>query len=115
MITVEKLNEFGADTVAGLGRCMNNENLYLRLVGLVINQPEFDSLKQSVDAGDLERGFEAAHALKGVTGNLALTPLYEPVQEITELLRAETDMDYTALMNQIREAKGALQQLADEA
>ena len=50
-----------------------------------------------------------------MTGNLALTPLYEPVQEITELLRAETDMDYTALMNQIREAKAALQQLADEA
>ena len=65
MITVEKLNEFGADTVAGLGRCMNNENLYLRLVGLVINQPEFDSLKQSVEAGDLERGLKPPMHSKG--------------------------------------------------
>lgn len=113
MITVEKLNEFGADTVAGLGRCMNNENLYLRLVGLVINQPEFDSLKQSVEAGDLERGFEAAHALKGVLGNLALTPIYDKVCEITELLRNSTQTDYSTLLQQITELRAKLAALTE--
>ena len=39
--------------------------------------------------------------LKGVLGNLSITPLYEPVSEITELLRAETQMDYTDIMHRI--------------
>ena len=115
MRTSEKLAAYGADTKTGLERCMGQEAFYIRLAGMILQEENFDKLEQALAAGDLKEAFSAAHALKGVTGNLALTPLYEPVQEITELLRAETDMDYTALMNQIREAKAALQQLADEA
>ena len=115
MITMEKLNEFGANTAEGLARCFGNEALYLQLVNMLPGEKSFAALEQATADGDLTAAFEAAHALKGVTGNLALTPLFDPIQEITELLRAETDMDYTALMNQIREAKVALQQLTDEA
>ena len=55
--------------------------------------------------------FEAAHALKGVLGNLSLTPLYEPVQEITELLRNRTEMDYTPLLETILEQRKILEGL----
>jgi hypothetical protein len=99
----------------GWSAAWGRKPFYIRLAGMILQEENFDKLEQALAAGDLKEAFSAAHALKGVTGNLALTPLYEPVQEITELLRAETDMDYTALMNQIREAKAALQQLADEA
>ena len=34
MITIDKLQQFGADTREGLGRCMNNEAFYLRLVNM---------------------------------------------------------------------------------
>ena len=44
-----------------------------------------------------KEAFEAAHSLKGVLGNLSLTPLYDKVCEITELLRAGEDADYAAL------------------
>ena len=43
-----------------------------------------------------------AHALKGVIGNLALTPVYEPIAEMTELLRARTDMDYAPLYEKMK-------------
>ena len=33
MLTIDKLNAFGADTQTGLGRCMNNEAFYFRLIG----------------------------------------------------------------------------------
>lgn len=52
-------------------------------------------MKEAVEAGDLKSAFEAAHGLKGVLGNLSLTQRYDPVAEITELLRAVTKMDYT--------------------
>lgn len=112
MLTVEKLAAYGADTKTGLERCMGQEAFYIRLTGMVLQEANFDNLEQAIAAGDLDGAFAAAHALKGVTGNLALTPLYDPIQEITELLRAKTDTDYTALMEQIRSAKEELAALA---
>ena len=108
MLTLDSLRAWGADVDDGLKRCMNNEAFYLRLVAKAMQDTAFDSLKQAVESGDPVRGFETAHALKGVTGNLALTPLDRPVREITELLRARTDMDYTDLLQTILDAKDRL-------
>ena len=42
-----------------------------------------------MDAGDTQGAFAAAHALKGSIGNVALTPIYEPICALTELLRGK--------------------------
>ena len=104
-MTLDDLIAYGADVDDGLARCMNNEDFYLRLVGTLKEEQGFDTLKQAIEANDLKAAFEAAHSLKGVLGNLAITPLYEPVLEITELLRAETAMDYSDLMANIMEER----------
>ena len=91
MITIEKLNSFGADTAEGLGRCYGNEALYLRLVNMIPAEGNFAVLEEALGAGDLDKAFEAAHALKGVLGNLSLTPLFTPVAELTEKLRGAQD------------------------
>ncbi|MBR2571097.1 MAG: Hpt domain-containing protein [Clostridia bacterium] len=101
MLTIEQLRNYGANVDDGLRRCMNNEGFYLMLVQKAIKEPSFEGLKAAVEAGDLEKGFEMAHALKGVMGNLALTPVCKPVEEITELLRNRTDADYSALVAEI--------------
>ncbi len=101
MITVDNLKKFGANTEEGIARCMGNEQFYLKLVATVPGQKEFDVLREKASAGDLDAAFEAAHALKGVLGNLSITPLYDKVCEITELLRAKTDTDYSGLIEEI--------------
>ncbi len=109
MLTLEQLRAWGADTESGLKRCMNNEAFYLRMVNKAMqDSASFDQLQEAVEAGDLARGFELAHALKGVMGNLSLTPISEPVAEITELLRSRTPGDYSALLSKILTAKDAL-------
>ena len=113
MLTIEKLNAFGADTKSGLARCMGNETLYLRLVATVADQAEFGKLKDALEANDLKGAFEAAHALKGVLGNLSLSPLYEKVCEITELLRNRTETDYSPLLAQILSLREELKQMND--
>ncbi len=113
MLTIESLKEFGADTAEGLQRCMGNEGLYLRLVGIVLQDAGFDRLKEAVEAGDLKTGFEAAHALKGALGNLSLKPVYDPVCEITELLRAGTETDYAPLLAAILAGRDRLKELAE--
>ena len=101
MITIEKLNSFGADTADGLARCYGNETLYLKLVNMLPKEKSFDKLKESIEAYDLDAAFDAAHSLKGVLGNLSLTPMYDKCVEITELLRARTVTDYTPLVNDL--------------
>ena len=54
-----------------------------------------------MEEGNLDDAFEHAHALKGVVGNLALTPLYETVSEITENLRAKVQTDYEVIYKKI--------------
>lgn len=98
---IEDLISFGANVDEGLQRCMNNEAFYLRLVESVREEQGFDALKEAIEAGDLDKAFEASHALKGVLGNLSLTPLYEPMAEICELLRTKEDADYQALLDEI--------------
>lgn len=112
-MTLNDLKAYGADTKEGLGRCMNNESFYLRLVKMIPGDANFPKLFDAVDRGALDAAFEAAHALKGSSGNLSLTPIYAPVSEITELLRAKTQTDYTALIDRIREARDELARICE--
>ena len=100
-MTLDDLRAWGANVDEGLARCMNNEAFYLKLVGRIKDEEGFDALKDAIAAGQLHEAFETAHGLKGVLGNLSLTPLFDPMSEITELLRAETQMDYTELIDTI--------------
>ncbi len=108
MITIEMLRNFGADTEEGLARCYNNEALYLKLIGMLPNEKNFDNLSAALAADDLDAAFEAAHALKGVLGNLSLTPMYEKSSQITELLRERTRMDYTPMLKELLDMKERL-------
>ena len=99
MLSIDDLRRFGANVQDGMGRCMNDESFYLEMVNMTLNEKSFDRLTDAIRSGDRKGAFEAAHALKGITGNVALTPLYEPLTEMTELLRgavapgAETPID----------------------
>lgn len=101
-MTIDSLREFGADVDTGLARCLGKEDFYLRMVGLALKDTRFTSIKEELDARNFAAAFEMAHALKGVIGNLALTPVYEPIAEMTELLRARTDMDYAPLYEKMK-------------
>ena len=111
MMTLVQLRAWGADVDDAMPRCLNNEAFYLRLVGKAVEEPAFDRLREALEAGDLDKAFEQAHALKGVTGNLALTPIDKPVRGITELLRSRTDMDYGPLLAEILSQRDALREL----
>lgn len=108
MVTIQGLRDYGANVDEGLRRCLNNEDFYLRLVGIAVADEGFDRLAQQVKDGRLDEAFDTAHALKGVLGNLFLTPMYDPMAEITELLRAKKDVDYTDLITKILEQRDRL-------
>ena len=113
VITIGKLKEWGADTDNGLARCLNNEDFYLKMVNMALDSDGIDKLGKAIEMKDQKAAFEAAHALKGVLGNLSLTPLQEVVSRITELLRVGTDMDYMPLFEEIKARYSELLALRD--
>ena len=108
MLTLDALKGFGANADEGLARCMNNETFYLGLVATVLTDAKLSELGEALDAGDLDKAFDLAHALKGMYGNLSLDPLFKPVNEMTELLRIRKQTDYSALYS---EAKAQMEKL----
>lgn len=92
MLTLDSLRAYGANVDEGMNRCINNEAFYLRMVTMGLNDPNFDNLARAMAAGSVTDVFSCVHALKGSIGNVALTPIYEPICEMTELLRGQTEM-----------------------
>ena len=113
MLTIDALKQLGANTDEALGRCMNNEAFYFRLIGIGIRDANFDNLKEKIREGDLKGAFECAHALKGVMANLSLTNLVVPVTEITEQLRAREERDYMPQVEMILAERDKVAALLD--
>ena len=103
MITVKKLKELGCDTDKGLERCLGDEDFYLEFVPDALKKERYEKLEALIKNKDLDAAFETAHGLKGILTNLSLDPLTEPVSEMTELLRARTDTDYSGLLTKMWE------------
>ena len=108
-MTIDDLVAFGANTSVGLQRCLNKEDFYLRMVQKVPADANFQKLFDAIKTGDLSTAFDASHALKGVVGNLALSPLFTPISELTELLRAGKQADYSVLLEAIRKGRDELE------
>jgi len=113
MLTLGILEDYGVDVKEGLNRCMNNEAFYLKMVGMALKNECFDTLGEAIGKNDLDAAFEAAHALKGVMGNLSITPIYRPIEILTEKLRAKEDADYAKLYAPIKETHARMLALCD--
>ena len=108
MLSIENLRNYGADVDEGVKRCLDDPDFYLELVVSVIPDERIDELEQCLADKDFDKAFEVAHALKGMYGNMSLTPIYGPICEMTELLRERKDTDYSKYIAEAREQKQRL-------
>ena len=111
MLTIDNLKAYGANVEEGISRCLDDEEFYIDLVKSVIPDERLDELEKYIAEKDFDKAFEVAHALKGMYGNISITPVYEPVCEITELLRDKKDTDYSEYLNRAKEQKQRLVEL----
>ena len=113
MLTIQKLKEYGANVEEGIHRCADQEGFYLQLVERSLEGDKFEQFAKAIEENDLDKAFELIHNIKGVLGNLSLTPIYETAVELTEYLRVRTQMDYTELVNKLTSQKEELDKLKD--
>ena len=79
----------GVDVEEALTRFMGNEDLMLKFLLRFPEDPSFSQLKAAMEHGDAAGAFTAAHTLKGVAGNLAMTGLFRQVSLLVEDLRSQ--------------------------
>ena len=77
MLTIDNLKAYGANVEEGVSRCLDDEEFYIDLVKSVVPDERLDELEKYIAAKDFDKAFEVAHALKGMYGNISITPIYE--------------------------------------
>jgi HPt (histidine-containing phosphotransfer) domain-containing protein len=83
----KKLVHIGINVEEALGRMLGREEFYIQLLKKFALDDNYEKLGQALKDRDLEAAFKAAHTLKGLSGNLSITVLFDPVTEITDALR----------------------------
>lgn len=83
----DRLRAAGADMDGAMNRLVNDEELYAACFDYFMDDPSFAALSAALDSEDYAAAFEAAHSLKGVSGNLGLTRLYQLCGGLVEPLR----------------------------
>ena len=95
---------YGGDYDVTMSRFMGKETLYMKILGMMFQDENLKKLGTAIEENDLDAAFEAAHTLKGVAGNLGLTPFYDSVCRIVEPIRKREEReDYTQMYQEIQD------------
>ena len=88
MDLLDELKALGSNVDEGLERFMGNAALYERMLKTLPGMLRKTDVGEAFAAGNMTEAMEKAHALKGVMGNLSITPLYEGYTKIVDYLRS---------------------------
>lgn len=92
----------GADYDGVMGR-LRSERLVQKFVLKFLDDGSYALLCSSLESGDFETAFRAAHTIKGMCQNLSFTTLAESASALTEQLRAGGRPQSDELFNRVRE------------
>ncbi len=102
MTLKECYEKLGGDYEGACKRLIN-EKLLLRFLQKFPEDPSMQLLRDAVNKEDIENSFRSVHTLKGVSGNLGLTVLYNAAVNLTEQLRPRRETADMDLLNALVE------------
>lgn len=97
----EDLKALGVDVDGGLQRLGGNEALYKRLLNTFVKSVKGQPISADFDITNYEEIKEKAHAIKGTSGNLSITPVFEAYSQIMDLLRADKPQEAKEILQKI--------------
>ena len=77
----------GYDVDGAIHRFSGNEVLYLTFLKRFPSNEHYDKIEKNLIDKNYETAYKAAHALKGITGNLGLNPVYRLLEEMLSTMR----------------------------
>lgn len=88
---------------AGVTSRLPTERMVQKFVLKFLNDGSYDLLVRSMEAGNYEEAFRAAHTIKGVCSNLAFNVLGKSSSELSEALRHGYTPEADGLADQVKE------------
>ena len=101
MSLLEELKTLDVDVDGGLKRIGGNEKLYIKLLGSFTKSINTYKVDADFDGNDYNDVIEKTHAIKGVSGNLSLTPVYEAYTKVVDLLRAGKPEEARTILKEV--------------
>ena len=86
------------------------DSLIVKMVTKFMNDNSIDTLISYYDKKDYRALFASAHTLKGVAGNLSLTPLFDIACEITEMTRNSDDVNLDKQISLLKNTYALIQE-----
>lgn len=86
---IQRLEMLGVDTEAALKNLSGKRELYQKLLLKFYDMLKGSYIPQDFSGETSKQVLEQVHALKGVAGNLAITPLFEQYNQILAALRSD--------------------------
>lgn len=90
MLDLKELEKYGCDIKGSLERVLGDKELYFFCLNEFIKDKGFQNLGKLIEENKVEEAFGESHTLKGVAGNLGVTPIYETLTFIVEKLRKKS-------------------------
>jgi HPt (histidine-containing phosphotransfer) domain-containing protein len=101
MNLINDLQSLGVNTDEALKRFMNNASLYERMLGKLPKNVRELEVMPHLTTHDYDKALQNAHTLKGVMGNLSVTPLYIGYADVVTSLRANNPQQAIDTLNSI--------------
>ncbi len=105
---LHSLKAVGVDTEGAIRRFSGNVSLYEHFLLRFPQDANFQKVSQSMSEENWDLALSAAHALKGVSGNLGMNRLYEACCETCRLLQ---EGDYPAARRSYLKLRAAYREL----
>lgn len=98
------LNLRETDTEGVMRRLSGDETLYAACLRAFLDDRTIEQLNVSVESGAWDEAFTAAHALKGVAGNMGFIPLMHNTGKLIVLIRGGRMLEIDQSLEQVNSA-----------
>lgn len=86
---IDRLSAHNIDTASALQRFVGSTDLYGKYLCAFLQDENFREIAPALERDDFEAALNAAHTLKGVSGNLGMHRLFTACSETVVLLRVQ--------------------------
>lgn len=83
----DQLKSLGIDLDGALQRFLGKKSIFEKMIKKLPKAVEDNPVQEFFEKKDYDKALANAHTLKGLTGNLSVTPLYEAYTEICDKIR----------------------------
>ena len=97
-----ELENLGLNVEEGIDRVMGDEDFYETMLGIFVDTVNETKINlEDFKKDNLEDLIGQVHMMKGMTGNLSITPLFEGYMEVLVLLRDNKPKEAGAAMEKL--------------